>query len=125
MACFWKNFWKAKLDRANLQWRFLSHFSHIVKEWNTLCQVGYYFLTFALLKYSLNFAHMLDMEKIKIVFTSEMCITDDWHFRQQGTGFILRFAVCSYWDWLSGKHFAKSLDIKFVGTATFMPGSSS
>lgn len=68
---------------------------------------------------------MLETEKIKIVFMSETDALQMTALQVQATWFIQRFAVWSYWDWLSGKHFAKSLDIKSVGTATFMPWRSS
>lgn len=73
-ACFWKNFWKAKLHRANLQWCFLSPFSHTVKEHTPFAR---WVATFLLLHYwkktpwTLFTWLTLGMEKIKIVFTSE------------------------------------------------------
>lgn len=61
---------------------------------------------------------MVDMGKKKnYEFTNVKCISDDWHFNCQATQFILRFAVWFYCSWLSGKHYAKSLYIKSVGTS--------
>lgn len=95
----------------------------------TLCQVGSYFFTFVILKKdSLNFVHWVNVGYGKdknCLYQWNWCIADDWHFRCQAARFILRLSVWSYWDLLTGKHYAKSLHIKSVGTATFMPGSNS
>lgn len=92
-----------------------------------LCQVCCYFFTFALLRKgsrTLFTLLMLETEKIKIIFMSETDALQMTALQVAGYLIYSEVAVWSYWDWLSGKHFAKSLDIKSVGTATFMPWSS-
>lgn len=96
-ACFWKNFWKVKSHRANLQWCFLSHFSHTVKDCTLFAGwVAVFLLLHYWKKDSLNFVHLVNVGYGK----DKNCLYmwNRWlAFQWWATSFILRFGVRSYW----------------------------